>query len=524
MHRDLDQLEHNQFDVMVIGGGIYGISIARDAILRGLRVCLLEANDFGSGTSHNSLKIIHGGIRYFQHLNIKRVHESVREREMWVQISKRLVKPLKFVLPTYGYGSRGPLALGAAVKMHNFVAKLQSKQRSYPNGHLISKAECCQVLPEIDSKNISGGAVWYDGQIVDADRLHIELLKDAYRKGLCLANYIKAEEVLITSGKAVGAHVKDQMTNRSFDINASLVINATGPFAYRLLSSSMGKSKYDKQPLSKNFNLVIKNIGKDFAFGVKSKRASDAVVGSSKRVYFFTPWLNKTVIGTAHFDHDADKPLDTDISEELPGFMEEINEAYPSLSLSYEDVEYVYSGFTPAEHSDANDTLSRAHKTDMIDHSEADGIDNLLSVIGVKYTTARSTAEQVIDVALKHLKGNTKDISDLRPAILNYSIDELRDENSQIDDLYFQSNVSEQEVNSIYRENLHAHVANAIGNEMVLSLEDYFLRRNNLAIRGILGKQDIIEVAKYLASKFSWKNDEYEAQLETVIKKLNLVS
>jgi len=125
MQRDLDQLEHEKFDVLVIGGGIYGISIARDAVLRGLKVCLIEANDFGSGTSHNSLKVIHGGIRYFQHLNFKRVHESVREREMWMQISKRLIKPLKFVLPTYGYGSRGPLALGAAVKMHNSIAALR---------------------------------------------------------------------------------------------------------------------------------------------------------------------------------------------------------------------------------------------------------------------------------------------------------------------------------------------------------------------------------------------------------------
>ncbi len=520
MQRDLDQLEHTKFDVLVIGAGIYGIFIARDAVLRGLKVCLIEAGDFGSATSHNSLKVIHGGIRYFQHLNFKRVYESVREREMWMQISKRLIKPMKFVLPTYGYGSRGPFALGAAVSMHNSVAALQSRQRAYPNGHMISKAECQNLLPDIDGSNISGGAVWYDGQIVDADRLHIELLKDAYNRGLCLANYVSVQEILLTSDKAIGVCAKDEVTGREFDIHASVVVNATGPWAYKLLKFKLKADKYKHQPLSKNFNIVVDSINKDFAFGVKSKRASDAVVGSSKRVYFFTPWLNKTVIGTAHFkhepkhesEHQIEAPLDTNVANELPGFIEEINEAYPSLRLSLKDIRYVYAGFTPAE----DDNNSRAHHTNLIDHAEQDDIQNLFSVVGVKYTTARSTAQQVVRKIFKSLKIEVKDLP-------SYAIEELRDELSVVDDLSLDASVSEEEIVSVYRKNQKQHIKRSIGTEMVLKIEDYVLRRNNLAVRGLLATNDLDEIIKDLSEKLNIysDNDETQSQSEKIHARLS---
>jgi len=516
MQRDLDQIEHEKFDVLVIGGGIYGISIARDAVLRGLKVCLLEANDFGGGTSHNSLKVIHGGIRYFQHLNFKRVFESVREREMWMQVSKRLIKPLKFVLPTYGYGSRGPLALGAAVKMHNSVATMQSRHRAYPDGHLISKYECKNLLPEIDSNNISGGAVWYDGQIIDADRLHIELLKDAYRKGLCLANYVTAQEILIASEKAIGVQARDNITQHEFDINASIVVNATGPWAYKLLYPVLKSEKYKQQPLSKNFNIVVDNIGKNFAFGVKSQRASDAVVGESKRVYFFTPWLNKTVIGTAHFEHSSESPLDADVSSELPGFIEEVNEAYPSLDLATSDVNYIYSGFTPAEKTKKEHGASRAHHTNLINHAETDGIQNLLSVIGVKYTTARSTAQQVVDMLVKTISKETNSISD-------YAIEECRDELSAVDDLSLDGDVSAHEIESVFRKNQLEHLKRAMNTEMVLKLEDYVLRRNNLAMRGLLTSKDLNVVANSMTEKNDVSNNDMQLELKYIRKKLGMM-
>jgi len=517
MHRNLDQLKHTQIDLLVIGGGIYGISIARDAVLRGLNVALIEANDFGSGTSHNSLKIIHGGIRYLQHLNFKRVQESVREREMWISISNKFIKPLKFVLPTYGYGTRGPIALSAAVNMHNFVAAIQNKNRAYPNGYMMSKSKCEQLIPELNDKNISGAAVWYDGQITDADRLHIELLKDAHRRGLCLANYLKAEKLHIAKRKVYGVTATDQLNNSSFDIKANVVVNATGPWAFRLLNQNFKKSKYQNQILSKNFNIVVDHIGKNFAFGVKSKRMSDAVVGSSKRIYFLTPWLDKTVIGTAHFLHDDSENLSIKIDEELPDFIDEINEAYPALNMSMKDICYSYSGFTPAEPDDRKKSASRSHHTSIIDHNDEDGVDNLLSVIGVKYTTSRSTAQQVVDSVCSKLEMDTSNAQ--LPS--NYIIDERVDEFSKLNDLCLKATISEHEINSVYRQHIDQHIQYAIEEEMAVCIEDYILRRSNLAMRGHLDNSDIEKIALQYSKTMSINVDQTEPQLKIIKQKLN---
>jgi len=320
---------------------------------------------------------------------------------------------------------------------------------------------------------------------------------------------------LIASSKAVGVQVKDEITGHQFEINASVIVNATGPWAYKLLDSVLSNEKYKQQPLSKNFNIVIDGIGKDFAFGVKSKRESDAVLGESKRVYFFTPWLDKTVIGTAHFNHDPEAPIDTDVSVELPGFIEEVNEAYPSLDITQEDVEYVYSGFTPAESTTANHDTSRAHHTSLIDHADVDGIQNLLTVIGVKYTTARSTAQQVVNRVLKNLKANIKTIP-------NYTIEELRDDLSVVDDLSLDADVSEHDVDSIYRKNRTAHLHRAVDTEMVLKLEDYVLRRNNLTMRYLLDVQDLNIITTNLGEKLNLSKDEIQSQLNSINTKIHI--
>ena len=517
MQRDLHKLETTEFDLLVIGGGIYGISIARDATLRGLNVALVEADDFGSRTSHNSLKIIHGGIRYLQHFNFKRVQESVREREMWVNISHNIIRPLKFVLPTYGYGTRGPFALAAAIKMHNYVARMQNKNRAYPDGHIISKTACQELIPELDNGPLTGGAVWYDGQILDADRLHIELLKDACAKGLYVANHLKVNDINIVAKKATGVTVTDQINYSTFDIRANLIVNATGPWAYSLLRNHVSKKKYQFQSLSKNFNIVIDHIGKDFAFGIKSTRDSDAVVGSSKRMYFLTPWLNKTVIGTAHFTHESEE-LNFDIDRELPGFIDEINQAFPSLNLDENKISYRYVGYTPTDSENKKQKPSRAHLTSIIDHEIEDGIENLLSVIGVKYTTARNTAQYVVDLAQSKLKLDASE----KNVVDDYSLDHQLDDCSNINLLSLHDHVSKNEIEFVYLKHIDQHIKYAINNEMSLKLDDYILRRNNLAVRGYLNKNQIEQITASFCKIQGIRPADVESELHSVFSSLGM--
>ncbi len=522
MHRDLDELETTKFDVLVIGGGIYGACIARDATLRGLKVCLIEAQDFSGQTSHNSLKIIHGGIRYFQHLNFKRVAQSIREREIWANTAKHYIRPLKFVIPTYGYATRGPLALGAAITMHNlfnFAQNIKSKEKFYPKGSLISKTTCQKLIPFIQEDNITGGAQWFDGQIIDADRLLIELIKDAVNNGLAAANYLRANEIIVSSGIAKGAHVVDQISNRAFNISASLVVNATGPWAYKLLHTIVNdKKKYTNQPLSKSFNVVIDTMRYDYAFGLKSKRESDAVIGKSDRIYFFTPWLNKTIIGTAHLTHDNSNNLNTDVSSDIQEYLDEINSACPTLNLSKDSVRYVYSGFTPAENTDQLQEVKRSHHSNLIDHGAQDNICNLISVIGVKYTTARLVAEQAVDLIVSILNRGNKNRK-----VCSHLLEESSkcvDNVSMLDKLSLEDFPNKENVLNEFKHSAESHIHTSINRDMTIMLQDYLIRRTNLLVRGYLGKEQLEHAADVMARYFNWSNDEKARQINSVAQKI----
>src|SRR5690606_19226027 len=208
MQRDLDALARSQFDVLVIGGGIYGACIARDAALRGLSVALVEKGDFCSGTSHNSLKIIHSGIRYLQHLDFQRVRESIGERRVWLTIAPHLVQPLKFMIPTQGYLARGPLALQAAVLLHRMLGldwnRGVADELKIPTGRVYGRSALRRSIPGLPLRGLSGAASWHDGQVVDADRMVIECLESAVQHGAKVANYLKADSFLHSGEKIHG--------------------------------------------------------------------------------------------------------------------------------------------------------------------------------------------------------------------------------------------------------------------------------------------------------------------------------
>ncbi|MEM7710252.1 MAG: FAD-dependent oxidoreductase, partial [Pseudomonadota bacterium] len=165
-------------DVLVIGGGIYGLMVARDAALRGLRTVLVERDDWGGGTSHNSLKIMHGGIRYVQHLDIRRLRASAREQAFWQRAAPDLIQPLDFVIPLFGHGVKGPAAFAAAAAIYA-TASMGVRGPDYGGASVVGPAEAARRMGELAPEGLSGGGVWRDGQIVDANRLHLACLGGA---------------------------------------------------------------------------------------------------------------------------------------------------------------------------------------------------------------------------------------------------------------------------------------------------------------------------------------------------------
>jgi len=393
MKRDLSPLQDTEFDALVVGGGIHGACIARDAALRGLRVALVERDDFGGATSHSSYKIAHGGIRYLQHLDFARVRASIRERRMWLRTAPHLVRPLEFVMPTYGSGTRSRPALAAAFALYNTISFDRNSgvagSHAIPPSRTVGSEECRKRIPWLGDRAINGGAIWSDGQIVDADRVIVECLADARAAGATIVNYCEVEQLLGSAKRIHGAVVRDRVADETIEVRAHWTINAAGPWVWELLerSSTAIGSDFPKG-LSLGMNLIVPDLGLTGVVGAP---------GPEGRIYFAMPWQGRTILGTAHWP-GPDSPGPRMFNEDdVVRFLREMHDAMPGLPVRREDVQYCYAGLTPLDEVEEGGRLRRSRKSVVHDHQSADGVVGLLSVRGIKFTTARLVAEETID-------------------------------------------------------------------------------------------------------------------------------
>jgi glycerol-3-phosphate dehydrogenase len=507
--RNIEKLTQQEFDIIVVGAGIHGACIARDAAMRGLSVALIDKGDLCGQTSHNSLKIIHGGLRYLQHLNIKRTLDSIKEQKIWLTIAPHLVKPMQCVMPTYGHGIRGPEVMWCGIKAYELLGLGKNRNipdhRKIPGGSVISREKCLQMIPGIDSHNLTGAAVWYDAQVFAADEAVIEIAASAAQHGAQVANYVSAEKILLDEQKVTGIQAKDELSNKTFNIRGKLVINASGPWTKKVLST-LNISKLDDYclPLTKSMNIVTRPLFGDYAVAIKSKNKSDSVVGSTKRLYFFTPWKNCTITGTTHFPYDGNPDSLNVSKEEVQQFVSEINDVAPQANLALDDVLYCYVGLTPAEKNqptqNSNEKTTRSHQSKIIDHS-TDGIEGLVSAIGIKYTTARLTAEKSVDIACYKLgKANQKCHTRTKP--LDGSTTELID------------------VETINDVDFRKYCNDKIKKTMAVHLTDLVLRRMNLTMQGKLTPDKLTICRDVLAEKFSWNEKEKTTEINNLNKAL----
>jgi glycerol-3-phosphate dehydrogenase len=415
MKRNLNTLADTHFDVLIIGGGIYGAWTAWDAAQRGLSVALIEKDDFGGATSSNSLKIMHGGLRYLQHADFKRMRESIRERSILMRVAPHLVHPLPCLMPTYGHGMKGREALGIAMLMNDAMsfdrnAQLDDPQKHIPPGRVVSASEVQQLVPNIETQNLTGGAVWHDGQTYNTERLLFSILHSAANAGAQMANYVEAIGFEKSANRIVAANVQDLLTGGKFSIRAKLLVNTCGPWVDLLLNRlNGGKSRRQKFLPSKAMNLVLKRqLIREYAVGVASKQEfhdQDAIISKGSRILFIVPWRNYSMVGTTHLPF-VGNAADFKITEEdVLAFMKELNEAYPPAALQREDISFVHGGLMPMApgHSAKRDEVRLLKKYLLCDHQQEDGIAGLVTVVGVKYTTARDVAEKAIDLVFKKL-------------------------------------------------------------------------------------------------------------------------
>ena len=542
MKRNLERLASQRFDILVIGGGIHGAITAWDAALRGLSVGLIERGDFGSRTSQNSLKIIHGGLRYLQDGNLLRIRTMARERTTWMRIAPHLVHPLTCLMPTTQKMSRSRLAMTVALKANDILSfdrnQLVDPEKNILDGMIVSQQELSRILPGYDASTSTGGAVWHDAQIYNSERLLLEFLLSAVDAGAEVANYVEAINFLQQDHRIVGVRAKDFQTGEIFDIQSGMVINCAGAWTEGLLEKAALHSKYST---SVAMNVIVNQVWSDVAVGLTSQ----PVTGKPPQVLFIVPWRDRSMIGTWHIPWQ-DVPNTFKLNEPMvQEFLEQINSAYPPLKLSLQDVLHVNWGFLPVNKADINKQPVRLTRDGVvIDHQKKDGISGLISVLGVKYTTARMVAEQAIDLATNQLGMKSKECRTHMTQLKGGKIEDFRaflrkalleappiiDQRTTEHWVYTYGSEYQKLVECVLMQPdlanridpslpvTVAEVEHASQYEMALTLADVIGRRTELGSTGLPSLATLQKCASFMGREFQWSPEDQEQEINSVIQ------
>lgn len=498
MQRDIPRLADATFDLLIVGAGIYGACAAWDATLRGLTVAVVDQGDFGAATSANSLRVVHGGLRYLARGEFSRMRESISERSTLLRIAPGLVEPIPVLVPTYG--PRGRIAHAAALALNDLVSLNRNRHlerdRVIPDGRMVSREDCLRLYPWFDTKGLSGGAIWHDGLLRRPERLTLSFVQAAAANGALAANYMGVTELLTRDGAVQGARAIDSLTGTVLEIRARAVLVAAGPWTERVVATGTGARPSEPPGRALALNVVVGRRLADVAFGVRSRsgRREDPVCGG-RRFLFSAPQGKGTALGTWYAANPTDPPAAR--IRGISALLREFNDACPGLELSASDVVGCQWGWLPLKigrESGRPDALAEHPRiSDYGDH----GVRHLFSVEGVKYTTARLVAEQAIDRLFSSI-GRTSPPCRTAELRLPGAEDRACAEPGAMP--------------------AREEIVGAVRNEMAVNLVDIVFRRTGLGAHPGPDRAAVETVARMVGVELGWDRPRQEAEIESVLR------
>jgi len=376
---NLDRLASETFDVLVVGGGVVGSGVARDAATRGLRTALVERDDFASGTSGKTSRLVHGGLRYLREYRVGLVRQAVRERDRLLATAPSLVHPLPFVIPAY----RDRRPSSAALRFGLFLYDFLSRDKTVPRRVWLRPGEARMREPRLDSNHLRGAGIYYDAWTDDA-RLVLAIVKDAAAAGAVVANHAGVAELLRTDGAVRGARIHDAIRGTSMECRARVIVNATGVTLDDLRTATPVPTIRPTKGI--HVFLPRSKVG--------NREALALTVRKDGRVVFVLPWGDLALVGTTDTDFHGDPREVLPDASDVDYLLAVVNDAFPDAHVGPEDVVSAYAGLRPLLRKGRSDVseseVSREHVT-------FEDIDGLLSVAGGKLTTHRAMAEDVVD-------------------------------------------------------------------------------------------------------------------------------
>jgi glycerol-3-phosphate dehydrogenase len=480
MKRNTAALTGETFDLLIIGGGIVGAGIARDAALRGLRVALVDRGDFAGETSSRSSKLIHGGFRYLEQRAFHLVAESCRERAILLRIAPHLVHPVPFLLPVYRGGPRSLLTLRIGMTLYDLLAMYRNTARH----RTLSVDETLAAEPAIRADGLVGAIRYYDCAEDDA-RFCVANVLHAADLGAVCNNYCPVVAMEREGDRITSVHLRDELLGTEITARARVIVNAAGPWVEQIASMAgvNGTSAVRLSP-TKGVHLLLPALTREHALTLQSP---------DRRILFVIPWHDCSIVGTTDTDYSGDAGAACATEQDIGYLFEQIGRALQQ-NVKREDLIATFAGVRPLLAADAKDPSSRSREHRVVRQRE-----NLISVAGGKYTTYRAIAQQAVDQVYTVLQRKSPRCQSAHEPISPRS----RNRGGEV--LCEHPQVWESDVTMAVRE------------EMATSVADVMYRRTGLALSKCGGEATARRVGAIVARELDWNGETEARSLEAYL-------
>jgi glycerol-3-phosphate dehydrogenase len=514
-------ISETTFDVIVIGAGINGAGIARDASMRGLKVLLLDKGDVGGGTSSFSTRLIHGGLRYLEHREFGLVRESLRERETLLHIAPHLVTPLPLLIPIYEKARRGLWTMRAGMLAYDVL----SFDKSLPRHQMLTRVETLEKLPALNPEGLLGGAVYYDAQVEFAERLVLENALSAVEHQAKVLTYSRVDKLVVEDGKVRGIEFTNEPNGTRHSSRGEIIFNAAGPWVDQLLEQS-GAVSSQLIGGTKGSHIIVAPFPGAPSCAIYVEAETD------HRPFFIIPWNGNYLIGTTDTRYDGDLDRVRIEAEEIEYLVRETTRIIPSANLGRDKILFTYAGVRPLPFTGDKGEAGITRRHFIRRHPQAN---NLFSIIGGKLTTYRSLAEEAVDLVFKELgkpvaKCSTADVPLPGAATpeTNATFEEFckdfkqssglpKDTSDRLLRIYGTRSVelvkmiaTETSLAQIFDVKTHAIAAEVIyafDRELAANLVDCLLRRTMVGLNSTCGLDAIGTAATIAQNHFDWTNE-----------------
>jgi glycerol-3-phosphate dehydrogenase len=530
----IKRLQETNYDVIVIGAGITGAGIAREASMRNLKVAIIDMQDFAAGTSSRSSKLAHGGIRYLAHGDMDLVRESATERNWLINHVPHLVRPLPFLFIEVEGGKYNKRTIISACKIYDFLGEKDSKFKNFKKYQWYSSEEIFDLEPEFIKEGNKGGAIYYDANVDDA-RLTIETIKEAVIRGADALNYCKVNGYIKTDGKITGVKCKDFESNEEFTITGNLIVNATGIWTDNLLENYPDAIPKPLIRPTKGVHLQYRREN------IKNKHATIIHSPIDGRALFVLPRNEDfTIIGTTDTDYNGDLANPFCNKEDVDYLINSVKHYFPNAELDYNKIISTYAGIRPLvmQKGKSESEVSRKHTIFFSD-------DGLVTITGGKLTAFRSMAEDLFKhVEEKKIFENIKKPDNFSKQKYHISLEkeewrnQLKDSGMKLEDdvadhLYQQYGKGALKILGLIREDnslkerivkknyfINAEVIYSLKFELTTHLIDIFCRRTEMGlwIRHVKARDAAEKVANLMAKEYGWNDEKKKQEIDTYLE------